>query len=131
MKIGFEVDEAYENEFAQKCEVLQMYGSIAPRTTLDGEWTEEELAGDIVDECIKLLPEYEKKYAHKAVYNENLYKPEYMAESIKIEAGDLIEVYNREYDRHRNDSKFGIYWYDEWVRQQIKRRMKSNLVGGK
>ena len=77
------------------------YYRSTPRTTLDNEWTEEELRGDIYDECMKLLPEYEQKYKHKAVYDKDLFKPQYLAEKI-ISENDLVEAYNREYDKHRD-----------------------------
>lgn len=110
------------------CFGIPVYGSN-PRTTLDGEWTEEELADNIDSECIKLVPVYESKYKNRAVYDSDLLKPIYLAEKIKNESGDLIEIYNKEYDKHRNDKIYGIHWFDEWIKKQIRRIMDNNLVG--
>ena len=105
------------------------YYSSAPRTTLDNEWTEEELSGDVYDECVKLLPEYEQKYSNRAVYDKDLFKPAYLAEKITSE-NDLIEVYNKEYDKHRDQNMFGIVWFDKWIASTIRKIMNDNLVGG-
>ena len=70
---------------------IPMYSS-SPRTTIDDEWTEEELADNIDDECIKLIDKYKGKYVNKAVYDSNLLKPAYLAEKIKSESEDLIEI---------------------------------------
>ena len=108
---------------------MPLYSS-SPRTTLDGEWTEEELADDIYDECSKLVRVYKTKYRNCAVYDNNLYKPQYLAEKIKSESDDLIEIYNKCADKHRNENAFGIHWFDEWIHEQIKRILNANLVGG-
>lgn len=107
-----------------------VYGSIH-RTTLDGEWTDEELSSNIDDECFKLVPEYKKKYENRAVYDENLFLPPYVAEKIKNESGDLIEIYNKCADAHRNEKMFGIHWFDKWIEEQVRHIMNKNLVGGK
>ena len=108
---------------------IPMYtGTI--RTTLDCEWTHDELASNIDDECIKLIEVYKDKYQNRAVYDKDLLKPAYLAEKIKNESGDLIEVYNKCADAHRNENKFGIYWFDKWIEKQVKRILNSNLVGG-
>ena len=100
------------------------------RLTLDNEWSEEELESNIDDECIKLAPIYEAKYRNRAVYDKDLYKPPYLAEKIKDESGDLIEIYNKEYDKHRNEKMFGIHWFDKWIEAQVRRILNGNLVGG-
>ena len=108
---------------------IPMYtGTI--RTTLDCEWTHDELASNIDDECIKLIEVYKDKYQNRAVYDKDLLKPAYLAEKIKNESDDLIEVYNKCADAHRNENKFGIYWFDKWIEKQVKRILNSNLVGG-
>jgi hypothetical protein len=107
---------------------MSVYGS-SPRTTLDGEWTEEELAGDIYDECTKAVGDYPQKYKNRAVYDSDLFKPQYLAEKIRNENDDLIEIYNKLYDQHRNENKFGIHWFDLWVQKQIRHIMSDNLVG--
>lgn len=109
-------------------DAISVYGS-SPRVTLDGEWTYEELADDIHDECIKLVGEYQQKYKNRAVYDMDLYKPQYLAEKIKDENGDLIEIYNTCADKHRNENVFNIHWFDEWIHEQIRKILKSNLVG--
>ena len=108
---------------------IPIYGSN-PRTTIDDEWTEEELADNIDDECIKLLDVYRGKYVNKAVYDSNLLKPAYLAEKIKSESEDPIEIYNSEFDKHRNDGIFGIHLFDRWIERQVRRILNSNLVGG-
>lgn len=109
---------------------IPMYDSNE-RTTLDGEWTHEELDDNIYDECVKLIPKYEQRHAGRAVYDRDLYLPQFLAEKIKTENGDLIEIYNREADKHRNENKFGICWFDKWIETQVKCIMNANLVGGK
>lgn len=108
---------------------VSIYGSVE-QLTIDREWTYEELADNIDDECIKLVPDYANKHKFRAVYDENLYKPQYVAEKIKNE-NDLIEVYNKEYDKHRYEDMFGIVWFDKWIESQVRRIMNANLVGGK
>lgn len=105
-----------------------IYGSTT-RTTIDGEWTYEELRDNIDDECIKLAPIYERKYRDRAVYDKNLFKPAYLAEKIRNESDDLIEIYNKEYDKHRNEKIFGIHWFDAWIAKQVQHVMNNNLVG--
>lgn len=107
---------------------VPMYGS-SPRVTLDEEWTEEELADNIYDECVRVLKEYQEKYKGRALYDTNLLKPQYLAEKIRNENDDLIEIYNKLYDQHRNENKFGIYWFDLWIEKQIRHIMTDNLVG--
>lgn len=106
-----------------------MYVSTV-RTTLDHEWTHDELASNIDDECIKLVEVYKGKYQNRAVYDKDLLKAPYLAEKIKDESGDLIEVYNKCADAHRNENKFGIYWFDKWIEEQVRRILNNNLVGG-
>lgn len=109
---------------------MPMYGNT-PRVTLDGEWTHEELSDNIDDECLKLVPGYAEKYKNRAVYDKNLFLPLYVAEKIKNESADLVDVYNSEYDKHRNEKLFGIYLFDKWIEEQVRCIMNDNLIGGK
>lgn len=128
MRLGFEIDEGYEAEFAQKCEEIAMYQPRV-RTTLDGEWTEEELKEDVYDVCIEeMTADKLKKYQYRALRNRDLLKPQYMAETILNQINDIIELYNTEYDKHRNERKFGIVWYDEAIKSKINKLLKENLV---
>ena len=108
---------------------MSVYQGNIDRTTLDGEWTEEELAGDVDDECMKLIPQLISRYKNRAMYDTNLLKPPYLAEKIKSE-NDLIEIYNKCADAHRSEKVFGIHWFDQWVAEQIKSILNNNLVGG-
>lgn len=110
---------------------MTIYQGGEDRVTLDKEWTEEELIDNIYDECTKLLPLLQEEYKNRAVYNTDLYKPQYLAEKIRAESDDLIEIYNKCVDAHRNDNKFGIYWFDQWISKQVTRIITNNLVGGK
>ena len=116
-----------------ECDVIDWMSPYdsSPRVTLDGEWTYEELAGDIDDECMKLAPIYKEKHKNRAVYDQNLYKPQYLAEKIKNESDDLIDIYNKCADAHRNEGIFNINWFDEWIEKQVKTIMNANLVGGR
>ena len=106
-----------------------MYAGNIERKTLDGEWTISELEDDVDDECLKLVPVLADKYKNRAVYDKDLFKWQYVAEKIKSETDDLIEVYNKEYDRHRDEKLFGIVHFDNWIKKRIERIMNSNLVG--
>ena len=128
MKLGYEIDEAYEFEFAAKCEEIAMYQHIE-RTTLDGEWTEEELKSDIYDVCIETMTEkIIDKYKYRAINNKNLLNHHYMSEHILNQIDDVIEFYNKEYDKHRNENKFGIVWYDDAIKRVIMKSLEENLV---
>lgn len=50
-------DRAAEEEFKIKCEEIAYYQGDIERTTLDGEWTEQELKDNLWDEANKLLME--------------------------------------------------------------------------
>ena len=54
MQIGYNIDKEYEDEFANKCQEIAIYQPVE-RTTLDGEWTEEELRNDIYDVCVEIF----------------------------------------------------------------------------
>lgn len=128
VQIEYNIDKEYEDEFVNKCQEIAMYQSVK-RTTLDGEWTEEELRDDIYDVCVEIMTEIElKKYTGRALHDQNLLKISYMSESISAEIDDVIELYNTEYDKHRQENKFGIYWYDETIKKLIIKKLKGNLV---
>jgi hypothetical protein len=109
-------------------EWIPMYGSN-PRTTLDGEWTEDELMDDVDDECAKLVIVYNKRLEGRALYDQTLLIPRVLAEKVRCN-NDLIEVYNKCADAHRDENRFGIHWFDDWVRSEVKKIMNANLVTG-
>ena len=98
------------------------------RTTLDGEWTEEELTSNIYDVCSEIMPTEIKKYDNRALYDKDLLKRQYMTEHIINIVGDVVELYNREYDKHRDSKKFGIRLFDDAIKQLIKVELKRNMV---
>lgn len=123
-----ELDEAAENEFQQKCIEFAMYQPVI-RTTLDGEWTEEELKSDIYDVCVEVMTDKViNQYKFRALRDSNLLKLQYMAEHIADQIDDVIELYNKEYDKHREQKCFGIHWYDEAIKMMINRELKGNVV---
>lgn len=124
-----ELDKEYESEFAQKCrEVQGYYSAPAERSTLDGEWTESELQADIYDVCVEVMTEQLiKRYDGRAIRDQNLLKLQYMAEQIAGEV-DVVELYNKEYDKNRNKNMFGIIFYDEAIKSIILKKLKENLV---
>ena len=124
----FDVNKGYEAMFAEKCEEIAMYQPEV-RTTLDGEWTEEELREDVYDVCIETMTDSVlKKYQYRALKDSDLLKTQYMAEKILDQIDDVVELYNKEYDKHRNENKFGIVWYDEAIKSMINKLLKENLV---
>ena len=126
-------ERAQEEEFRNKVEEIAYYQGDS---TIDGEWTESELKGDIYDEAHMILHGEPGKNTGwlafnlgRAVYDNDLLKEEFIVENI-CERYDLIEVYNRAYDLHRNDKPmlFGIHYFDELARAEIKKLLKNNLV---
>lgn len=97
--------------------------------TIDGEWDEEELKGDVFDEVYKYYNEnnVQKKYQNKALYDRDMLKPQYMIEEIQTQY-DLIEEYNRQYDKRKSEKKFGIVYFDEWLNKEILKILRDNLV---
>lgn len=129
-------ERAQEEEFRNKVEEIAYYQGDSERTTIDGEWTESELKDDIYDEAHMILHGEPGKNTGwlafnlgRAVYDNDLLKEEFIVENI-CERYDLIEVYNRAYDLHRNDKPmlFGIHYFDELVQAEIKKLLKNNLV---
>lgn len=124
----FDINKSVEDEFARRCTEIAMY-QPSVRTTLDGEWTEEELREDVYDVCIETMTDSAlKKYQYRALKDSDLLKTQYMAEKILDQIDDVVELYNKEYDKHRNDNKFGIVWYDEAIKSMINKLLKENLV---
>ena len=124
----FDIDKGYEAMFAEKCEEIAMYQPEV-RTTLNGEWTEEELREDVYDVCIETMTDdVLKKYQYRALKDNDLLKTQYMADHILEQIDDVIEFYNKEYDKHRNERCFGIVWYDNAIKCMIKKELKDNLV---
>lgn len=128
-------EEAMEAEFRQKCwEVSAMYGHV-DRTTLDGEWTYEELKETMLDEISKFLhgekdkPGWLEKHKHRAVKSQDMLHEEFIVTDI-CDRYDLIEVYNRAVDKHRNDKPrlFGIHYFDELVKAETEKILKENLL---
>ena len=92
-----DLDQQAENEFQQKCREFAMYQPVE-RTTLDGEWTEEELKSDIYDVCVEVMTDKVlSQYKYRALRDSNLLKLQYMAEHIADQIDDVIELYNKEY----------------------------------
>lgn len=111
-----------------------MYGHVE-RTTIDNEWTYDELKGDLKDEIFKYMSDNNvtKRYENRAVYDEALAVYDDYA-SIKVEDeicakdGDLIDAYNKQYHKRRAENKFGIHYFDEYVVSVYKRLLKENEV---
>lgn len=125
-------EEAQEKEFRDKViEVNNIYCSTEV-TTLDGEWTLEDLKDDVYSEAKKVLTpdsKWVKEASSRAMYNKELVLVQYMAEHIS-EQYDLIEVYNKAYAKHVNDTNrlFGIHYFDEEINKLIVKALKDNLV---
>lgn len=127
----------FDEQFEKQVEMFNMYQGNEERLTLDHEWTESELQDDIYSDVKAILNGDDKnkgwiaKNRHRAVYDSDLIKPEYLAEKIKNEI-DVIELYNSAYDKHRNDERrlFPIHYYSEELQKIIKKVLSENLVKG-
>lgn len=130
-------DRAAEEEFKIKCEEIAYYQGDIERTTLDGEWTEQELKDDIWDEANKFLNGTKESkgwletHKGRAMRDTDLCKVQYLVEDICTRY-DMIEVYNKVVDMHRNDENklFGIAYFDQIARAEIEKTLKQNLVTG-
>jgi hypothetical protein len=128
--------EEAEKEFGEKVLEIQSYyqGNIE-RTTIDGEWTESELKDDLYSEALHILngtdgkPGWLEKHKNCALLDKDLTFVEYLVEHI-CSKYDMIEVYNRCYDLHRNDKPmmFGIHYFDEVAREEVIKTLNNNLV---
>lgn len=126
----------FEERFRYVVNSLSAYENTE-RTTLDKEWTEQELLDEIRDEAIKILEGdsedkgwiEKNKAKYKALYDKDLIKPEYLAEKI-IDEHDCIELYNKEVDKHRNDKEkdYGINHFDRLIRTKMNKLLKDNIV---
>ena len=125
----------FEKDFGEQVEMLNMYQGNVERTTLDGEWTESELREEIYSDVKAVLNGDDKTKGwiesnkHKAVFDTDLIKAEYLTEKISNEI-DVIELYNKAYDKHRNDERklFPIHYYSEELKKVIKKVLRDNLV---
>lgn len=128
-------DRAAEEEFKIKCEEIAYYQGDIERTTLDGEWTEQELKDDLWDEANKFLNGTKESkgwletHKGRAMRDTDLCKVQYLVEDICTRY-DMIEVYNKVVDMHRNDENklFGIAYFDQIARAEIEKTLKQNLV---
>jgi len=128
-------EAAQEEEFRAKVEEIAYYQGNIERTTLDGEWTESELKDDLWDEANKILngtnghDGWVAKHSGRIFRDSDLLLPEFVVNNI-CDRFDLVEVYNRAYDLHRNDKpmKFGIHYFDELARAEINKVLKENLM---
>ncbi|MBO5388661.1 MAG: hypothetical protein J6A59_11070 [Lachnospiraceae bacterium] len=116
-----------EEEFRAKCEEFAYYQGNRQRVTIDREWTEEDLKDEVKDEVFKIVQEWNSKHIGRAVYNTDMLLDAYVAETI-INGIDLIETYNREYDKHKNEKRFGIHYFDEWLKKELVKQLNKNLV---
>ena len=129
-------ERAQENEFRSKVTQISNLG-VKPeeRLTLDREWTEQELKEDLLDEAEKLLNGKDKikgwieKHKYRVLKDETLIHSEFLVNKI-MEENDLIEIYNKAYDKHRNDKprKFGIVYYDEELNKIMTKILNDNLL---
>ena len=130
-------DKAAENEFRIKCEEVAYYQGDRERTTLDGEWTESELKDDLWDEANKFLngdkntAGWLESHKGRAMRDPDLCKVQYLVEDI-CNRFDMIEVYNKVVDMHRNDEHklFGIAYFDQIARAEVEKTLKQNLITG-
>lgn len=130
-------DRAAEEEFKIKCEEIAYYQGDIERTTLDGEWTEQELKDDLWDEANKFLNGTKESkgwletHKGRVMRDPDLCKVQYLVEDICTRY-DMIEVYNKVVDMHRNDEHklFGIAYFDQIAMAEIEKTLKQNLVTG-
>lgn len=128
-------DRAFEEEFKNKVMEVAYYEGNVEKTTIDGEWTESELKDDMYDETLKILNGYDNKKGwielnkNRPVYDKDLLLPEFIVNNI-CDRFDLVEVYNKAYDIHRNDKPmlFGIHYFDELVHAEVNKILNNNLV---
>ena len=130
-------DRAAEEEFKIKCEEIAYYQGDIERTTLDGEWTEQELKDDLWDEANKFINGTKESkgwletHKGRAMRDTDLCKVQYLVEDICTRY-DMIEVYNKVVDMLRIDEHklFGIEYFDQIARAEIEKTLKQNLVTG-
>lgn len=131
----FEKESDFEDEMKIAVEELAYYQGNRERTTLDGEWTESELKDDLWDEANKFIngdkdnTGWLEKHKGRAMRDPDLCKVQYLVEDI-CDRFDMIEVYNKVVDMHRNDEHklFGIVYFDQIARAEIEKTLKQNLI---
>lgn len=104
------------------------YYGKSERTTLDGEWVEQELISEVSDICLEVLREEKSKYEGRALIDPLLLHDEYLATQIIENIPDIIELYNSEYDKRREEKMFGIHYFDDKIKAEAKRILKNNLA---
>lgn len=112
--------EAFEND--------GFYYGKNERTTLDGEWVEQELISEVSDICLEVLREEKSKYEGRALLDPLLLYDEYLATQIIENIPDIIELYNSEYDKRREEKMFGIHYFDDKIKAEAKHILKNNLA---
>lgn len=132
-----EFEKAMEADFQEKCKMVAMYQGDQERMTLDHEWSESELKDDLYSEALRVLNGDKEKgtkgwleqHKHRAFKDEQLTHVEFIVEDI-CSRFDIVEVYNRAYDLHRNDENrmFGIHYFDELTRAEVLKVLKNNLL---
>ena len=132
MMTNEEFERAQEEEIREKIQAYAIYQGDIERTTIDKEWTESELKDETWSYVNKALNGDENlanKYSKRALLDRELLKTEYLTNSI-LDNNDLIEVYNKEYDKHHNDKdrKFGIYYFEQKIYSIIRKVLKNNLL---
>lgn len=133
-----------EREFVEKTsddirefnEQQYYYGSNE-RVTIDGEWTEDELLGVVSDEAYKALNGDSKsnkkgwveKNKNRAVFDNDLLYDNLLADKLSDEF-DVIQLYNIEYDKHKDDTDgvFMIHHFTDNVQKKIIKMLNDNLV---
>lgn len=107
---------------------MSYYGSET-RTTLDGEWEEEELLGELQDTCLDVLKQVRSKYEGRALVDADLLYDEYLSNAVREALGyDLIIAYNSEADRRKDESLFAIHYFYDKVRETAMKILKDNVV---
>ena len=103
-----------------------MYQQSHEKITIDGEWWEDELRGNVHDICIQIMtPKILQKYEYRALKNKDLLKPQYMAEQILNEI-DVVELYDNEYKKH--NQIYDIELYDVAIATIVEQKLEENIV---
>jgi hypothetical protein len=137
MGIIYESEEdyqrAFEKDFREKCKMINEQSKRIERTTIDGEWTYDELKDDIWSEAKKIFRDegWINKHKGRAFKDNDLLHEEFIVEDI-CNRYDLIEVYDRAYEIHHNDKpmELGIHYFDELARAEVFKILNNNLVTG-
>lgn len=103
------------------------YDSIE-RSTLDGEWVEQELLDEVADICLKVIKELKPKYEGRALKDPLLLYDEYLATQVIENISDVVECYNNEYDKRKSEKMFGIHYFDDRIKTEAKNILKNNLA---